>query len=258
MSSPSIFPVYIGAPVNPVNGAPSNALYLGRFVDEPSWQQANILLSENLTGIQRLYFHWINSDESYDDYSPAAVDNISIVELTCGSIDSVTVSNPTTNSLTLTPITPNNATDFVLYYKKAADSEYDTVEYVTASPSYVLDNLVSGTYYNIIMRIDCGNGDLGYASTEITAMTSCDVITAESLPFNEGFEGYHTANLTFPPCWGHINTYTSGTYDYPYITYSYHYSGERALYLYSTGSYYKRKWKRTISASVSVCWNTMM
>lgn len=244
--------VYIGAPVNPVNGAPSNALYLGRFVDEPSWQQANILLSENLTGIQRLYFHWINTDESYYDNSPAAVDNISIVELTCGSIDSVTATNPTTSSLTLTPYTPNNATDFVLYYKKASDTEYDTVEYVTASPSYVLDNLASGTYYNIIMRIDCGNGDLGYASPEITVMTSCNVITAESLPFNEGFEGYHAANLNFPPCWGHINTYTSGTYDYPYITYSYHYSGERALYLYSTGSYYNAAVLPEIDANLNV------
>lgn len=247
--------VYIGAPNFPSgNNAPTGATLLGRYAGQNSWQQENILLSESYSGIQRLYFHWTNTDYSYSMNAPAAVDNISIVEMSCGSIDSVTVDNVTTSSITLTPHTASSATDYVLYYKKASDTEYDTVEYVSANPSYSLDNLSSGTYYNIIMRIDCGNGDLGFASNEISIMTNCDMITAESLPYVDGFETYN--DTEFPNCWNRLTTYPAYSYDYPYVYDGESSAGHKSMYFYTYSTYYNTAILPEIDANVNI--NTLV
>ena len=229
--------VYIGVPVTVGNGAPVGATFLGRYMNNTSWQRENVLINNQLSGVQRLYFHWINSDYTYStSYLPAAVDNISITEINCGSIDSVVVSAITSNSVTITPYTSNGASDYVLYYKKVEDATYDSV-LVFISSDYTLQNLSSGTAYEIYMKVDCSNDNYGFPSNVMVFTTQCDYITAESLPYTEGFEAYASLNETFPTCWHGLNTY-SGSYPYPYITTSENYTGSRALYFYASSSTY--------------------
>ena len=221
--------VYIGLPANITNGVPAGATYLGRFASNTSWQQENILLSNQLTGIQRLYFRWVNSDWAYESYLPAAVDNISITEMNCGSIDSIGISAITTNSVTLTPYTANNASDFILYYKKMTDANYDSVQ-VYNSTDYILSNLSSGTSYYFYMKVDCGNDNYGFPSPVMFFTTQCDYITSESLPYTEGFESYYLLDETFPTCWHQETTYYNYYYSYPFINDSYYYGGDYSMY----------------------------
>ena len=229
--------VYIGLPSVMGNGTPSGATFLGKFIDNTTWQQANILLSNQFGGIQRLYFHWINSDYSYDTYLPAAVDNISITEMNCSSIDSVGVSAITTNSVTLTPYTANNATDFVLYYKESTGNTYDSL-FVNITSSYTLSNLSSGTSYDVYMKVDCGNDEYGFPTNVITFRTSCDYITSADLPYTEGFEPYYLTGETFPTCWHQSSTFYNYYYTYPIISDGYYYAGDYSLYFNTDTGFY--------------------
>ncbi|MBQ3739993.1 MAG: fibronectin type III domain-containing protein [Bacteroidales bacterium] len=229
--------VYIGLPSGITDDVPAGATYLGRYMDNTSWQQANVLLSSQYSGIQRLYFRWINTDYSYStSYLPAAVDNISITEMNCGSIDSVGVSALTTNSVTITPYTASSATDFVLYYKETTAANYDSV--LVSTTPYILTNLSSGTNYELYMKVDCGNDDYGFPSNVITFRTLCDIITSSDLPYTEGFESYYLTDETFPTCWHQSSTYYSYYYSYPVISDGYYFAGDYSLYFNTeTGSY---------------------
>lgn len=229
--------VYIGLPGNITNDVPAGATYLGKYLDNTSWQQANVLLSSQYSGIQRLYFHWINTDYSYSSsYLPAAVDNISITEMSCGSIDSIIVSALTTNSATIMPYTANSATDFVLYYKESTATSYDSA--VVYSTPYTLTNLSSGTNYELYMKVDCGNDDYGFPSNVITFRTPCDYITSSDLPYTEGFESYYLTDETFPTCWYQSSTFYNYYYTYPVISDGYYFAGNYSLYFNTeTGSY---------------------
>ena len=220
--------VYIGIPSLISQGAPAGATLLGQYYDNTSWQQENILISNQFSGIQRLYFHWVNTDWSYESNYPAAIDNVSVTEMTCGSIDSVSVSNIMTDEVTLTPHTATNATDFVLYYKEQTSTNYDSVM-ISINTDYTLSNLNSGTTYDFYMKMDCGNDNYGFPTPVMSFTTHCDYITAESLPYTEGFEPYDALGETFPTCWNKLTTYYNYYYSYPVISSGYSFAGDYSM-----------------------------
>ena len=99
--------------------------------------------------------------------------------------------------------------------------------------SIQLTNLTGNTAYDVFVRAICSDGGTS-TWLQYTFRTACDEIT--TLPYVDNFDTYGTGTTVYPPCWGKINTYTSG--DRPYIN-STHYAGTGSMYFYAgtSGTY---------------------
>ena len=127
--------VYIGEPENITGGQGdyegaelANATLLGSFYGNGDyWSIENLLLeNEEFAGqTKRLYFFFY-SDGYLCNNPPAAIDDISIIELNCGAIDDIEISNITTNSVDIN-ITADDAADFILYYKTEYEDTWNKI-----------------------------------------------------------------------------------------------------------------------------------
>ena len=131
----------------------------------------------------------------------------------------LTVSDLTTNSVTISWTEPEGKVDGYAYqYKKAKDEEWST-EATVVDPTVALTDLTSGTPYNFRVKAIYGEDASSYASINFT--TDCDVV---SIPFEEDFSGAITC-WTLTDC--HSQTGLSGG------TFAFHYSTTPPQYLIS-------------------------
>ena len=152
--------VYMGAPVDVVAGnstAPTGSQLLGRFNQNSAWNHESFTItSQYANTTQRLYFMWKN-DPSVGNNPAAAIDNIEVVGLTCGSPYGLAVSNTTSNSATIHFI-PASSSD--TQWEMALLTPNDTIDPTSViylqDTTYSLTNLVSGTQYRVFVRTDCG------------------------------------------------------------------------------------------------------
>lgn len=229
-SSYDYLKVYLGdpAPVTAGNSsipAAAHATLLGTYYGKSTWQHASFALSSSFAGSKRLYFYWYN-DTSVGDNPPAAVDNLSIVALTCGFPTNLALDSTTSTTATFHwhPATPNdNAWEVAV---APYGTSVDSVTFVSANDTtYTAQGLNPDARYVVFVRTDCG----GDASSAISINFRTECADYVAVPYMEDFDGYGSSS--FPSCWTRIISYST----YPYTSSSAAYGGSSyGLYFYNT------------------------
>lgn len=93
----------------------------------------------------------------------------------CGTPSSLSTSNITLSSATLTWGAVSGATSYNVQYKASSASTWTTVN--TASTSYALSGLASGTTYNWQVQALCDAGSGNYASSSFTTTSTAPTCT---------------------------------------------------------------------------------
>ncbi len=228
--------VYVGTPATVSgNNAPAGATLLEQYVNQESdWVTKTYILNSSYTGVQRLYFLWVN-DNSYGNNPPACIDNIQVEGINCGTpynlvLDSIA---QTTLDFHFTAASVNdNAWEAIIL---ASGDTIDETQVVTLSDTvYQFTNLDPNTYYTVYVRTNCGS-ESSFWSTGLSARTDCpDYIT--TLPFTENFDTYTAGYGLYLSCWSRLSSSSTLTYPYLATTNS---SAPNSLYFYAgtSGTY---------------------
>jgi hypothetical protein len=167
------------------------------------WQNASITLpaSAYANTVKNIVFVWDN-DNGWTSGLPAAVDNISIIGLDCGTPTSVAVSAETitTSSATVT-WTAGGASEWTVEYKAASDEDWTPVEPNPTTATVVLSGLSSGTTYSVRVMTLCVGSESAWSNV-VDFTTVCENITI--IPWEEGFENI-LADNTLPACFSASN-----------------------------------------------------
>jgi hypothetical protein len=160
----------------------------GRLNQQTQWQTENIELDHQYAnGIYKIVFAWKNNSSGGTN-PPIAIDNISIVPLTCGGVEGLTLNNMegtlTTTSVAVSFNDYNTENvQYQIEYKTQSETEW-TIAATTDTNYYLINNLNYQTDYQVRVAVVCSNGELtSYAQEEIT--TPCGTIT--QLPWQEQF-----------------------------------------------------------------------
>ena len=201
----------------------------GKLNLKSDWQQSEKDLYLE-AGAYSLVFFWKN-DDTQGNQPPAAIDNISVTKILCPSVASITVTEITSESATISWTEQGAAEswDVIVSERELSNEElysYAGTETVN-SQQYVATGLNSFTTYNVYVRSNCGaDGQSNWTNSTFT--TACGAV---DIPYSETFEDY-TGSYIIPDCWERVVSYTSGTYVYPYISSSNAHNGSKCLYMY--------------------------
>ena len=222
--------------VNTIPGAAvlniDNSSYQSSQVD---WRHVNLLLDKETWGnrVVRLYFMWHN-DASAGENPPAAIDNLEVKGYSCPMVADVTVdaNTLTTNSATINWTDTLNTGNYeVVIVPMGGNPDGYTPSSVT-STSYTFTGLTHSTQYTAYVRMSCGTDMSAWRG--ITFSTVCGPIS--TLPYTQNFDGLTTgSSAPLPNCW---TRNTNSSTQYPYLSTSYHSTGNASLYFYGTTTYY--------------------
>jgi len=143
------------------------------------------------TSTAKLVFMWKNDSSGGTDPG-AIISHVSVIVNTCPAPTNPTAENVTATSADISWTANADASAWVLEYKADGSSSW-TVENVTTTPAYTLNNLTPSTTYTVRVKTDCGDEESGYAMFTFT--TPC---AAEIAPYSEDFSGF---NSSMSPCW---------------------------------------------------------
>ena len=134
------------------------------------------------------------------------VDNVSVEALpSCIKPTNLGVNNLTAHTAELSWTSNGSETDWTIYYKKSADTNYTSVP-VTENP-YTLEGLDAGTTYQFYVVANCSSTDASDASDVYSFTTDCETFVVDaSHTFFEDFEGTNFV----PNCWTNVTTVTNG------------------------------------------------
>ena len=195
-------------------------------------------------GLYNVVILW-RDDSSGGSQTPAAIDNFSIKQLLCQRPEDVALAaggdSIATNSATIDWEPQGAEANWLVQYRKHADSVWTAIaEPVTAHP-YILNGLDAASIYDVQVAAWCDPADSATISeySEIFSFTTeCDAIAV--FPYSENFDAMEgtTSGATnlLPICWNYINTCTYSSYSgYPnvYKGGSYAASGTNSLKFYS-------------------------
>ena len=168
-------------------------------------------------------------------YNAGYVDNIRVDLIpTCPRPHDLSVDNVSPNSVTLSWTEMGTAYNWIVEYDSAGftPGTGSTVQ-VQNTPSTTVTGLQPDTRYDFYVMADCGGGDVSYYTSKVSIRTSCSAVT---IPYSENFDNIGSGTNVIPGCWRSINNYS--TTNYPYVSTSYHSSGNASLYFYcSTPTY---------------------
>ena len=192
----------------------------GKLNLQTSWQTAQGTFSVATAGIYNVVFVWYN-DGSGGTQPPAAIDNVTITQLTCPAPVNLALVDAQPESLTISWSSVGDESQWLVYVNdEDPETASDTI--------YTIENLNPATLYNIAVRAYCGGDDTSFAISD-SWFTGCVALTEESLPYIEDFESYASgSSATISPCWTK-GTNSSTAYPYPSTTVV---TGTRSLYFY--------------------------
>lgn len=185
----------------------------------------------------RLVFRWYYSSQ----YS-CCIDDIEVMPIpSCLEPTGLAAveESATLNSIQLAWTPQGSETNWLIQYKKAAESDWTYVaDSVNVNP-FTVTGLDASNTYNFRIAAWCNTEDSASASpfsNPINATTACGIVDA--FPFAENFDAMTgvTSGNALPLCWSHINTCTSSTYNYYPTVYagsSYAASGNNSMKFYS-------------------------
>ena len=221
--------------VNSIPGAAvlniDNSSYQSSQAD---WRHVNLLLDKDTWGnrVVRLYFMWHN-DASLGQNPAAAIDNLVVKGYTCPMVASITVdtSTLTTTSATINWTDTLNTGNYEVVIVPQGGNPDNYTPISVNTTSYTFTGLTHSTLYTAYVRMSCG-ADMS-AWRGITFSTECGQLS--TLPYTQNFDGMATgSSAPLPNCWTRTNNYST----YPYLSTSYHASGNASLYFYGTTAYY--------------------
>jgi hypothetical protein len=112
-----------------------------------------------ITSNAKLVFMWKN-DASGGTQPPATISNVSVIVNSCPMPSNLAVDNITSSSADVTWTAGDSETEWeVEYGTHGFDHGAGTVDPVYTTPSLTLNNLVSGTVYDVYVRAVCNAGD---------------------------------------------------------------------------------------------------
>ncbi|MBO7490892.1 MAG: fibronectin type III domain-containing protein [Bacteroidales bacterium] len=180
----------------------------------------------------------LRASQPTSGYNYGYVDDVRVELIpACPRPINVTSSAVTTNSITLGWTEVGSATSWVITYGPTGftpGTPAAMTETVYDIP-YTITGLSASTSYDFYVQADCGGGEYSNMSNVYTIATECDQITM--LPYMENFDNMGSGSAIYPNCWLRHNNYSTST-NYPYVSTSYHASGNASLYFYSSSSTY--------------------
>ena len=209
---------------------------------QSAWQHSYYELNIENPGTYKVVMVWRN-DNSGGTQPPAAVDNFSIARLTCPAPIELAVveESATTHTAQLQWTAKGSEQNWLIQYKKAADTEWMYVADSVKTNPYTITGLDASSTYNVRIAAWCDPTDSLSASefgAAIDVVTECDAIN--NYPYAENFDAITgtTSGSTnvLPVCWSYINTCSYASYNgYPqvYNSSSYAASGTNSLRFYS-------------------------
>ena len=214
--------VFVGTPAAPSGTAiPNEAVQLGgQFSYINNWAHYSFLVDSTHVGAQRIYFLWVNNN-SIGVQPPAAVDNLSILGLTCVTPSDPVVMDMTDNTLTLSwsPNPVGTATSYTVSVRQAGSTT--TSEYTTTDTFLTVTGLTPSAAYFCKVRANCSDDDhSGWTSDLSVQMPAV-------LPYVCDFEDANERNA-----WQFVN----GTYNNQwYVGNAVSLSGDYSLYISNDG-----------------------
>lgn len=145
-----------------------------------SWTDYNVTLP---AGTKYVCIAYTANDQYY-----LYIDNFAIeFTPTCIKPTGLTATDPTESQVTLS--WTSDADAWNVQYKKAAESEWTTVENVTTNP-YTLTGLSASSSYEVRVLTNCGGGDISTPTNTVSFSTTQVPVAADG--FTEDFEGDFT------------------------------------------------------------------
>lgn len=190
------------------NAVPSGWIDLAPQTHYLSGQSSWTTLSHTFrvpdSGCYAILFMWENDDYTPSN-PPAAVDNVAITPLTCPMPESLAATSDA-SSVDLAWDADSNVYHWIV--------EYDSLSFITYSPSFTASGLSSNTAYTFSVFAVCHNLDTSFPAI-LTVRTAC--LPLSVLPFTCDFESYPSGTGNgddFIPCWNRIRNYSTVS---PYV-----------------------------------------
>ena len=209
-----------------------------KFNMSETWQTAHFAIPKSYSG-RKLAFAWRN-DISGGLPPAIAVDNISLYQLACNTVDSTLATvtdNASSASASIDVFDDNDNAEYFVEYRVIGTTAWSSI--TSVSPVDITDLMNSTTYEYRVIPI-CNGTDSSLVSVVETFETPCNTIS--TFPWFEGFEAAWkpstlTGGISAPMCWYNITGKTaSSSYVWKTATSSSAYEGTAAAQMYSLSS----------------------
>lgn len=220
------------------NAAPANSIeiYPGRMEGQPNWTKQRTIITITKAGNYEIVFGWFGQNTlsrgTQSDIGPAplAIDNLSITEVTCLPVNSISITKRT-NSEVIATVSKSSA----------ADLEYAIVEYededsinvgniqTTSGSTISMTGLTAKKTYYLYVRQSCSNDDKSFwKHIDFVVPTP-----SATLPYVCDFENATEADLWMTANGNQVNQFIVGTNDYSSATHAMYISNDGVNYAYS-------------------------
>ena len=192
-----------------------------RLAKQSDWTKKGIVISNEQAGFYKLVFLWHN--DGSDGSAAGCVDNVSLFELACEPISSISVdwtNGEESVSANVNIVSENDDVTYMLEYKAAADAQW--TELTGASPLNI-PNLLHATQYIFRATPICSGSDYSVVSDLVTLYSPC---LDAAIPYYQGFDEAFieadglSSNSSRPLCWLNINGASQYYYFSGQTTYS--------------------------------------
>ena len=213
--------VFVGSPAVPSGTAtPAGAMQLGTTLSSINdWTHYAFTLDPTYTGVQRIYFLWVNNN-STGVQPPAAVDNLTVVGSDCAIPSEFALIGMTDQTVTLawTPISGNPASYTVSVRLSGSTT---TTEYTTTDTFLTVSGLTPASAYFCKVRANCSANDHSGWTSDLSVQMPA------ALPYVCDFEDANERNA-----WQFVNgSYTNQWY----VGNAVSLSGDYSLYISNDG-----------------------
>lgn len=213
--------VFVGSPAVPSGTTtPAGAMQLGTAISSVNdWTHYAFTLDSTYSGVQRIYFLWINNN-SIGVQPPAAVDNLTVVGSDCAIPSELVLTGMTDHTVALawTP-TSDNPVSYTVSVRQAGSTA--TSEYTTTDTFLTVSGLTPSAAYFCKVRANCSANDHSGWSSDLSVQMPA------ALPYICDFEDANERNA-----WQFVN----GTYNNQwYIGNAVSLSGDYSLYISNNG-----------------------
>lgn len=151
--------VFVGSPVVPSGSVtPAGAVQLGTTLSSVNdWAHYTFTLDSSYTGIQRIYFLWVNNNTA-GVQPPAAIDNLTVLGTNCSIPSGLSIADMTGQTVTLTwaPVSGNPASYTVSMRQVGYTA---TTEYTTTDTFLTVTGLTPSAAYFCKLRTNCSDND---------------------------------------------------------------------------------------------------
>lgn len=179
---------------------------IGAYSGIMNWERKEILLPASYANqTMQLVLRWYNDGMSGAN-PPAAIDNISLVALTCGMVNNLAVAFDENEEGVIAEVSFSNANPAVdSYIVEYALNGTDNWTSITVDTTIAeITGLPYATSYSVRVKVHCEDDSMSEYSETISFTTPCGMIT--SFPWTEGFENDFVApeglgNADAPLCW---------------------------------------------------------